>query len=328
MIKLLSFLTACLLATQTYANCRGVDYREHLPTRVETWLEQQMTATPFAKGNHWIARKENKTLHIIGTIHGGDARLSRIMRGLRPVVAQADAVYFEVTSADIGPGFEAQLLQNPQNFLLPNGTTLERYMSADGWMKFKSWAASMGLDLTVVARLPPWMISSFVVQSGCRAFGFGNQRGLDDRIERFATRKQIPIAALETIGTGLQALTRIPLRDQVRLLENDLERILTKIPEDATAVEAYFEQSTWQAFLLQHWIASQYSKFSPAETKRLHDSVNESLLDWRNRLWLPQILDIPEETAVVAVGAAHLPGRNGILNLLRQRGFTLSTAPF
>ena len=53
--------------------------------------------------------------------------------------------------------------------------------------------------------------------------------------------------------------------------------------------------------------------------------LQEKLLDERNRNWLPQIekfIDSGEDTLVV-VGAAHLVGKNGIIELLKSRGYRL-----
>ncbi len=327
MMRLFIFLTFSLMAVTAQAACRGVDYRNHLPSAVETRLSQQMAATPFSTGNHWIARKGRQTLHIIGTMHGGDSRMARIMRTLRPVIASADAVYFEVHS-DPNGRLDLDLKGHGKHTLLPTGQTLRSVMSRDGWVQFRTWATIVGLDLTVVERLQPWMITTFIIQNGCRPFGLGIRRGLDDRIEQFARRKRIPIAGLETVEIGLQSLARVPLRDQARLLENDLALLLSEAPDDATPVEAYFDQSTWQAFLLQPWIAQQYSKYSAAENQRLHASLNKSVLDWRNKIWMGPISQITAETAVIAVGAAHLPGKSGILNLLKKRGYHLEAAPF
>jgi uncharacterized protein len=45
----------------------------------------------------------------------------------------------------------------------------------------------------------------------------------------------------------------------------------------------------------------------------------------RNRRWLPALIKMMEqgEPALVVVGAAHLIGRDGLIELLKQRGYTI-----
>lgn len=327
MKRFLLGLAFTLQASAAIAACKGVDYRDHLPATVATRLEREMAQTPFAFGNHWIARKGDKTLHVVGTMHSGDRRMNRVMRNLRPVIAQADAVYFEVTAREVS-AFRDDFIKNRSAFLLPNEATLQQVMSKTGWEQFRMYADVTGLNLKAVERLQPWAISTFLVQNGCRPTGIGVRRGLDDRIEKFAIRKKIPIGALENVGTSLEAMSRIPVRDQAKILENDIALLLSDRPDDATASEAYFDESVWQAFLLLPWITQQYVDSSPRELERLNKVFNDSLLDWRNRKWLGPLLNVQGDTVVVAVGSAHLPGKQGVLNLLRQHGYTLERAAF
>ncbi len=327
MKKFLLGLAFALQGTAALAACKGVDYRDHLPPSVATRLDRQMAATPFARGNHWVARKGDKTLHIVGTMHSGDQRMAAVMRNLRPVIADADAVYFEVTGREVA-SFRQDFIKNRDAFLLPKEGTLSQVMSQAGWRQFQLYAKAAGLDLKAVERLQPWAISTFLVQNGCRPTGFGVRRGLDDRIEKFAIRKRIPIGALESVETSLQAMVRIPVRDQARILENDIALLLSQRPEDATATEAYFDESVWQAFLLLPWITQQYVDTPPRELERLNKTLNDSLLTWRNRKWMNTLLNVHGDTVVVAVGSAHLPGNSGVLNLLKQRGYKLERAAF
>lgn len=49
-----------------------------------------------------------------------------------------------------------------------------------------------------------------------------------------------------------------------------------------------------------------------------------TLIDDRNKKWAKQLPAIMKEAPTfIAVGALHLPGENGILNLLKQQGYTV-----
>jgi len=328
MIRIFAFLFAVLVSVQSAtAACRGTDLRDHLPLAEKAWLARQMAATPYSVGNHWVARKGGQTLHIIGTMHNGDRRMARVMSRLRPIIAQADAVYFEVTRTEMGK-VKDQIQKRPEAFLLPPGRRLQQLMSPQGWEQFELFAAMSNADMETIQKMQPWALSLFLIPGGCRPFGFGLKRGLDDRIERFAARKGIPIGGLETAGTGFSALARMPLRDQVHMLENEVAFVLSNAPENATAVEAYFDESVWQAFLLEPRLAGQFIDVSTKELTRLDQAFYSNMLGWRNKLWMKTIRQIKSERVVIAVGAAHLPGKDGVLNLLKRQGYHLERAAF
>jgi uncharacterized protein len=56
---------------------------------------------------------------------------------------------------------------------------------------------------------------------------------------------------------------------------------------------------------------------------RDYPEIRRKVIDDRNRRWLPQIEGLLSsgENALIVVGAAHLVGKNGVIELLRGRGY-------
>jgi uncharacterized protein len=49
------------------------------------------------------------------------------------------------------------------------------------------------------------------------------------------------------------------------------------------------------------------------------------LLYGRNRKWVSKMKELlPDKSLLFAVGAGHLPGEQGLINLLRRNGYTVS----
>lgn len=327
MTRILLALVLSLLASASFAACRGIDYRDQLTPQMQARLEREMQATPFASGNHWVATKGDRRIHVIGTMHGGDSRMVGVMRRLRPALRQMEAIYLEVTEREM----EVSTVMPPEmmrHMLLPRGKRLSQMLTAETWQHFKLGAMVSGADPQLIDHLQPWVVSMFLVENGCRPYGFGLRRGLDDRIADFARRNRIPLGALETGAQALSTLSAMPLRDQTRLLEMEFQLMRSDMPEDATPVEAYFDQSVWSAFVLAPWISARYSQFSNAEAERLTRLYYRHLLDKRNHQWMKRILGAKQTRFAIAVGAAHLPGKHGVLNLLRAQGYQLSPAPW
>ena len=160
-----------------------------------------MAATPFSEGNHWVATKGRRTIHVIGTMHGGDARMAKVMRTLRPALASAQAIYLETSDQDM-ERLDRMPPAMARSFLLPQGRELRQLLPPEAWQHFKLTAQITGANLETMNRMQPWAISMFLVQSGCRPYGFGLRRGLDDRICRFRPPQADPAGGAGNARTG------------------------------------------------------------------------------------------------------------------------------
>lgn len=328
MLRLLVFVLFCLTpASAVIAQCRGSDLRDRLTPSAETRLEREIAKVPFAYGNHWVARKGNQRIHVIGTQHTGDGRMRAIMRTLRPVIESADAVLLEVTRKELDK-MDSVLLDNRGLILITDGPTLPQMMTDAAWANLSFKMKQQGYAPEQTARIQPWYLSLSLAQSGCGGRGFGTYSGLDDRIEDLAIRSRIPIGSLERAADGMRSLARQPIRDQLRLLELDLASDLNIDDQVVTQRNAYFSETLAEALLIKEWTMYRDIDVSRSEVVRLLRQFDDLLLDKRNNAWMPVILRTKGDTLVVAVGAAHLPGRSGILNLLHKRGYDLTRAAF
>lgn len=326
------FLRAILAALlivggiEAAAQCSGRDMRPRLTPAAEAQLEAEVAETPYAYGNHWIATKGGQRIHVIGTMHTGDTRLRPVMRRLRPVIRSADAVLLEVTSHESREHMD-RIMRDGSVFLLSAPPFLPDMLSPPVWNHLAARMEADGFTADQVARMQPWFAGFFLDQSGCSG-GLGSDDGLDDRIERYARRERIPIGSLEPSGAGLQALAAQPLRDQARILEYDLTSEMNFDDQVVTMSEAYFDERLAEGMLIQDWTMYADLDVSRTEVKRLLDGFQDRLINDRNRAWMPVIERTRGAVLVVAVGGAHLPGREGLLNMLAQRGFAMERAPF
>lgn len=327
MMRFLASLLFVAAATCAQARCAGTDFRDHLSDAARAQLHRETAKIPFAYGNHWVATRDDRRIHVIGTMHVGDRRMNRIMRTLRPVVDQAELVLLEIAGEEL-QDFQTYLLQNRALFLLPANRTLQSMVSEESWRSLISVAAGYRMRTEVLNRLQPWALSMFMVEDGCAPRGPAVRRGLDTRIQDHARLRGIPVDSLETVQDALRALAAPSLESQARMMEFELATLMADIPDDSTAVEAYFDQAAQEALILNRW--KMYGIVdSPRRVVDRHWSEFEKhLITNRNRSWLPRILAMPQKTMVVAVGAAHLAGRDGVLNQLHKRGFRLQRADF
>lgn len=328
LVVLLFFLMSTFGPTAGEANCNGVDLRRQITPETSARLAREVAKVPFAQGNHWIARKGQQQIHIVGTMHLGDGRMHRVMRTLRPVIKSADVIFLEQNPSqwDLTPQQTMQRLQS--HFVLPNGKELPGLVSAAEWQQLQSMTTVMGLSQDLAPRMQPWVFAEVFSRSSCGVKGLTAPHGLDIRILRYAQRQGKPVGSLEQLGDGMHAFSGRPLRDQVAHLQLTMTSQVRRDDLAVTLREAYFDEALTEGWILAHWQQVNAAGVNPREANRLIDQLNRRLHDDRNRAWLPVLLGRQEPVILVAVGAAHLPGRAGLLNLLKQRGFRLERAAY
>jgi uncharacterized protein YbaP (TraB family) len=121
------------------------------------------------------------------------------------------------------------------------------------------------------------------------------------------------IKGLETIQFQASIFDSIPYDFQAKELLKNIDSLSEMKDEFNTMVKMYKEQR--MDTLAQLMNESEFSD----------DKYGKILLVNRNRNWVHKLDQIMKRTSVfVAVGAGHLPGKDGLINLLREMGYTVS----
>jgi uncharacterized protein YbaP (TraB family) len=286
-----------------------------------------VSKVPFAYGNHWIATKGNRRIHVIGTIHLADPRLDPVVAALRPVLAEAGAVYFESTMEEVD-AMEAALARDPSRFLLQEGPSLIDRMPPEAWQRLADLAAEAGIPSWMAAKMQPGVLGISLSVPKCAQAGGCLKEGLDRRLNAEAQRIGLPVRALEDPQQTLASLGALPVAEQIRDLQ--LMTYLDGRLEDnfATVRESYFAEEVILGTEAMMAAIYDQAPLPRSEVDALWDRQMAVLLDQRNAAWIPVIEAAAEDRLVVAVGALHLGGDQGVLHLLQAEGYTLTRLPF
>lgn len=116
----------------------------------------------------------------------------------------------------------------------------------------------------------------------------------------------LKLAGLETINDQLQAFQSMSYEDVIRML------ILSESNANMDELYTLYKEQNLDA-LLKHTMDDESMK-----------NAEDDLLTKRNKNWIPKIETlIKENRCFIAVGAAHLPGNNGVIKLLRDEGYEI-----
>lgn len=327
MLRTLIFMSALLLPQMAFATCNGTDLRTRLTADQTAELDALMRDMPYPDGNHWVAHKGGQTIHLIGTIHVADPRLPAVVDALAAVIASADALLVEATEVE-----EAQLkdamANRPELISLTSGPTLIDLMPPEAWAKLAQAASERGIPPFMAAKFQPWYLSLVLGMPPCimRTMKEGGE-GLDKALLHIAQDNNVPTTALEPFDTLFTLMGQDPLEEQVALLQVGVESVAQSEDMTATLIEQYFDEDHGAIMPLNRVMARSWVNLPDAEFDAVFDDMIDTLITQRNANWLPRIT-AAQGVTVVAVGAAHLSGTHGLLNLLADEGYALRRQPF
>ena len=141
--------------------------------------------------------------------------------------------------------------------------------------------------------------------------GFNPLYGIDLHFYTKAKADEKELAYLESIEYQLSLLGKMNAQDQKSFLTQTLKDL------DISAQLADDMMEAWQNGEADDLYALLFKSFED------HPGIEDRLLTRRNEDWLPQIekwLKTPKITMVI-VGAGHLVGPEGLVELLKQKGY-------
>ena len=326
LLLVLSLLAAPLAAGASPDACQGRDLLRTLSPEARAEIDRA-AATPFAEGNHWQARRSGQVIDVVGTFHLYDARMDGPLERLKPLIAAADRIYLEATDKEISELKQA-LGSRPEMIVL-QGKTLPERLPADDWQKLSAAMAARGIPAFVAAKFQPWYVSMLLGVPACAMTSLGGgSNGLDHLIGEAAKASGVPLAALEPYDTVFTALKELTDGDQVEMIRDAL--LTEPQSEDlmATMTDAYFSEDHRMIWEFGRYQALHAPGADPAKVAAGLDRVEDLLIDRRNAAWAEILGRAPEKHLLVAVGAGHLGGEKGLLNLLQKQGFALTRQEF
>ena len=264
-------------------------------------------AVKYAKGLLWkIEASGARPSYLFGTIHSEDKRVTVLPE---PVVKAFDASGRFIMEAIIdGEG----LVQMAEAMYFSDGRTLEQVAGKELYAESVKALAARGIPPLDVEKQKPWAVMMALSMPPPKTGEF-----LDLILQERATRQNKSVSGLETIQEQLAVFDELPLPDQVALLKEAVQEQDRFEKDLEEMIEAYLARDLAA-------LADAGVKHKP-DDDRLFRSVMDRLLTRRNTRMATRLGPILKDGgAFIAVGAAHLPGESGLLNLLAKAGYRVT----
>jgi uncharacterized protein YbaP (TraB family) len=197
--------------------------------------------------------------------------------------------------------------------MLPSATPLDKVISPSTYALVTKRAADLGLPAEPFKLLKPWLVALMLVQAEWQKAGFDPELGLDKHFYDQAKAEGKSTQGLETADYQISRLDDMTLEQQEHLLSESLKDLDAEKANMARLVES------WRA-----GDAPGVERIVLSELKQ-EPLLYQRLLVERNRNWMPKIeaLFARPRHALVVVGAAHLVGPDGLIAMLRAKGYTV-----
>ena len=244
--------------------------------------------------------------YVFGTIHAlcpddfkmPDAVIKRLM--------QTEQLSLEVDMD--APNFMAELMQSAT---LPAGKTLSAMLSpADYKILSNHLATTLQLDMKLFDNMKPFMLQSLLLSqiTDCKAVSY------EQRLVEAAHAQGKEVIGVESIKEQLAAMDNLPQQLQTSML--------IKTVKDMPAARASYLK------LVKLYLAQDLDAIAEITKEDLSEKeyqlYEQAFLVARNQRWIPVMeREARARPTFFAVGAGHLPGKQGILELLRMQGYTV-----
>ena len=256
--------------------------------------------------------------YIMGTYHFAPASMMEKIPGMQQALEGCDVVVGEIDKEEM----TSQDTQTKMGMAMmaPLDSTLDKLFSPEDFAivekVFDKYFGSMGVKLSQMKMLKPSAISvQMQAMQAVKYFpNFNENELIDMAVQTRANEMGRPSIGLETIDEQIAVLFNAPLTEQAEDLLDACKKDDYFMVQSSALVEAYMAQD----------LAKIESIMTDPEMGGDDAEAMDNLIYDRNRNWVEKLVKMmPERAALVCVGAGHLPGDQGLLQLLRNRGYTV-----
>jgi uncharacterized protein len=280
------------------------------------------SSTENANAILWKIEKEGvPPSHLFGTMHLTDERINTLSRTVKAALADSRQLVLELEDLSPDSFMKAGSPQMVALMLYTDGRRLDASLNAEDFRKVTEILSRAGIPPSIGGMFRPWVATLLMSVSPCEQQRMAaGLLPLDASLAKDAEGRGIKAVGLETLELQFRALAEVPEHDQIEMLKSGV-RFHDRIDDlMETMIQLYLQRDLGAIWPLQIVLAEKVGVRSTA-----FDAAEQSLLVARNAAMRDRALALlAEGNAFIAVGGLHLPGRQGLVALFREAGYTLT----
>lgn len=255
--------------------------------------------------------------YVMGTHHLAPISIIDSIKGFNAAINSVDAVYGEIELSEMNsPASQQKMMMAamaPTDSTLSKVFTKEQFDSIDNVIKKYSGGQA---TLNMLEPMKPMLVGQqLTILMNLQVIpNFNPMQLLDSHVQTLGAQAGKGTFGLENIDFQINVLFGDPISKQA---EDLLETIRKEEKMKSFSLDLY------NAYMIQDIEKVRQLMIDPDLGLEPEDEAK--MLTNRNVNWVNQLKTIlPQKSVFVCVGAGHLPGENGVLNLLRQAGYTIT----
>ena len=262
----------------------------------------------FDSGLLWrIERAGVEPSYLFGTMHSGDPRVVQLPKPVQRAFDQSRSLTLEVV---LDP---QSLLAMTSALLMTDGNTLESLIGRRLYERSLEAMSARGIPEMLLANMKPWAVAvTLMTPSGDSGVV------LDHVLYRDAVAAGKRVHGLETVAEQMGLFDDLPLKDQITLLKDTLDGLdtITHLLEEIQV--AYLERD------LKRLLELNEISMRDSDPQLAATFTRKVIVERNHRMAERMQSGLHKGQQFIAVGALHLPGEEGLLKLLSERGYRLS----
>jgi hypothetical protein len=265
------------------------------------------TDTDKSHGLLWeVSRAGVEPAYLFGTIHSEDPAVLQLAKPVQQAFDTAQSVVLEMLLD------KEAMVYSSTAMLMLDGRSLSDIVGQPLFRQTSTAIQSRGIPEVVLERMQPWAAA---VTLSMPAPETGQV--LDAMLYQNALQQGKEVYGLETAREQLDMFESMSEADQIILLQDAVENFPDIDAMHAELLAAYRQRD------LDGLMAISEASMQQGD-QRLADDFQQRLVVDRNHRMADRMRQyLQQGNAFVAVGALHLPGEEGLLNLLEQQGYTV-----
>lgn len=194
------------------------------------------------------------------------------------------------------------------------GRTLKDMFSPEQYDSLMNIGAeAMGMEREMFEKVFGGMKPFGIISAMSKASFKGATKSYEMTLISLANLNKIEKGGLETIEQQLGFFDQIPDEKMKTIILETMKTVGDDNTEMVEMMKIYKEQDL-----------EKLGKFMIEQSPEMMEN-EDILLTGRNKAWIPKIEEfVKDGKTFIAVGAAHLVGDEGVINLLKEKGYTLT----
>lgn len=261
-----------------------------------------------AQTSVWRVSSSENEIYLAGSVHLLKESDYPLPQEFDVAFEKSDKVVFETDIDKLNDPQIAQVLLSKA--MIPDNKTLKDILSEDVYKKLEEESSKLSIPLASLSRLKPSMV--IITMTGIKMQQMSiTADGVDQHFHKRAKELGKVLGFLETVEEQLDVLTSMGDGNEDSFVSYSLE--------DMDEMESAMDELTgsWRNG------SSDLMTNQLTEMKIEYPEIYKSIMVNRNNNWMPQIVDFLEDkpTEFVIVGALHLHGSDGLLAMLKAKGY-------